>query len=147
MLIRSIEDKTHGAWRPGPGSVYPILRELVSGGDIRAKATRASGRTVYEITKKGSEHLGEVSGIVTEAAERFQDIKRIFYDLAEPDALAAICLKAVRTNAQILHELVESKPPKIDIKATKELLRELRSTLKQEQVWVDRDLSNARGRR
>jgi len=143
-LIRSIEDKTHGAWRPGPGSVYPILRELVSEGYIRAKATRTSGRTVYEITKKGSEHLGEVSRIVTEAAERFQDIKRIFYDLAEPDALAAMCLRAIRTNAQILHELVESKPPKINIMATKALLSELRSTLKQEQGWVDRDLSKVR---
>jgi len=144
-LIRSIEDRTHGAWRPGPGSVYPILRELVSEGYLReTKATRTSGRTVYEITEKGSERLGEVSMIITEAAERFQDIKRIFYDLAEPNALAAICMKAVKTNAQILKQLIESRPPKI--KATKALLMDLRSTLRQEQAWVDRELSRARRR-
>jgi DNA-binding PadR family transcriptional regulator len=145
-LIRSIEDKTHGAWRPGPGSVYPILRELVSEGYIRAKASRALGRTVYEITEKGSVRLSEASSIVTEAAERFQDIKRIFFDLAEPQALASICLKAVKTNAQMLHELVDSRPPKIDIREKKVLLNDIKSVLEQERAWVDRELSKARRR-
>jgi len=146
MLIRSIEDRTHGAWRPGPGSVYPILRELVSEGYIRAKATKGSGRTVYEITEKGSGRLSEVSSIITEAAERFQDIKRIFLDLAEPDALATICLKAVKTNAQILHELVDSRPPKIDLRDKRALLRDIKDTIEQERAWVDRALSKTRVR-
>lgn len=146
-LIRMVEAKTHGAWRPGPGSVYPILKELVSEGYLReAKVTKTSGRTVYEITERGGERMGEVSRIVTEAAERFQDLRRIFYDLAEPDMLAAICLKAIRANSQILRELVESRPPKIDSRAIKALLEDFRSTLRQEQAWVNRDLSKARRR-
>ena len=31
-LIREIEFKTEGAWRPGPGAVYPVLQKLVKEG-------------------------------------------------------------------------------------------------------------------
>jgi len=111
-----------------------------------AKVTKTSGRTIYEITERGSERMGEVSRIVTEAAGRFQDMRRIFYDLVEPAALTATCLKAIMANSQILRELVESRPPKIDSRAIKALLEELRGTLRQEQAWVERDLSKARRR-
>ena len=145
QLIRSIEEKSRGAWRPGPGSVYPILRELVSEGYLReVKPTKTSGRTVYEITEKGSERLGEVSRIITEAAEKLQDMKQILYDFAEPNSLAAMCLKGVRMNAQMLRKLVESKQSKMSPREKEALLMDLRNTLRQEKAWVDRRLSKTR---
>src|SRR5438552_3272151 len=35
-IIQDIDSKTEGAWRPGAGSLYPILKKLVSEGLIKA---------------------------------------------------------------------------------------------------------------
>src|SRR5438132_13484119 len=34
-IIQDIDSKTEGAWRPGAGSLYPILKKLVSEGLIK----------------------------------------------------------------------------------------------------------------
>jgi hypothetical protein len=34
-LINDMEFMTHGRWRPSPGSVYPLLEEMVTEGSIR----------------------------------------------------------------------------------------------------------------
>ena len=139
-LIKTIELKTHGAWRPGPGSVYPILKELLADGYLReAKAYKTLGKTTYEITKKGSERIGEVMKIVADAGQRLQEIRPIFLELAEPNATMTFCLGAVKANVQMIRELIESKPPKINSKATVTILRDLRSTLRQELVWIEKE--------
>src|SRR6266480_4188987 len=35
-IIQDIDSKTEGAWRPGAGSLYPILKKLVTEGLIKA---------------------------------------------------------------------------------------------------------------
>ena len=37
-IMRTIEDKTEGAWRPGPGTVYPLLRSLLKEGLLEKAA-------------------------------------------------------------------------------------------------------------
>jgi len=53
-----IEERTDGAWRPGPGAVYPALQRLVR----RGLATRRSAgrRQEYQITPDGRELLGRI---------------------------------------------------------------------------------------
>lgn len=51
-LMQDIENMTQGWWRPSPGSIYPLLEQLVSEGLIRK---RDDGR--YELTDKASEEL------------------------------------------------------------------------------------------
>lgn len=56
-LIRAIEEKTGGAWRPSPGSVYPTLQQLV---DEELIAPTGDGRrTEYELTDTGRAYLAE----------------------------------------------------------------------------------------
>jgi DNA-binding PadR family transcriptional regulator len=50
-LIQRVEDKSGGAWRPSPGSVYPTLQLLEDEGLVRA--TDREGKRVYEITDDG----------------------------------------------------------------------------------------------
>lgn len=50
-IIRSLEEASHGMWRPSPGSVYPMLQlleeeELVTGRD-------ENGKKVYSLTDAG----------------------------------------------------------------------------------------------
>src|SRR5438309_9904452 len=56
-IIQDIDSKTEGAWRPGAGSLYPILKKLVSEGLIKADPEPSSDATlrVHQITPKGVE--------------------------------------------------------------------------------------------
>ena len=58
-ILREIESKTEGSWRPGAGSIYPILKELVAEGYIRAEPHKkaATSQRVYDITPEGKKFL------------------------------------------------------------------------------------------
>src|SRR3954452_7141031 len=51
QLMQEIEQRSDGAWRPSPGSVYPALQQLEDDGLVRAG--QADGRRVYELTDAG----------------------------------------------------------------------------------------------
>jgi DNA-binding PadR family transcriptional regulator len=50
-IIQRIEEKSEGAWRPSPGSVYPTLQLLEDEGLV--EATERDGKRVFEITDAG----------------------------------------------------------------------------------------------
>jgi DNA-binding PadR family transcriptional regulator len=55
-LIKELEERTGGAYRPSPGVVYPTLSLLEDEGFIR-QAGADTGRKLYEITDEGREAL------------------------------------------------------------------------------------------
>ncbi len=76
-LIEEVDRMTHGHWRPSPGSVYPLLEELVQSGAV---VKRPDGR--YEVSARSrdeytsfrgwmgsprtpGEMVGEISGYVS----------------------------------------------------------------------------------
>jgi DNA-binding PadR family transcriptional regulator len=50
-LMQRIEEKTSGAWKPSPGSVYPTLQFLEDEGLVAA--TTSDGKRTYELTESG----------------------------------------------------------------------------------------------
>jgi DNA-binding PadR family transcriptional regulator len=50
-ISRQIAERTDGAWRPGPGAIYPALRALVDRG--LARTVRNDRRLEYRITPRG----------------------------------------------------------------------------------------------
>jgi DNA-binding PadR family transcriptional regulator len=56
-LMDEIEQRSNGAWRPSPGSVYPTLLQLEDEGLIRAEA--GEGRTPYTLTEAGTAYVEE----------------------------------------------------------------------------------------
>jgi DNA-binding PadR family transcriptional regulator len=54
-IMQELEQRSEGAWRPSPGSVYPALSQLEDEGLIRAVET--DGRKLFEITDAGREQL------------------------------------------------------------------------------------------
>jgi len=48
-----LEEKSHGLWRPSPGSVYPTLQLLEEKGDVTS--VEDNGKKVYTLTKSGKE--------------------------------------------------------------------------------------------
>ncbi|QDZ16595.1 PadR family transcriptional regulator [Humibacter ginsenosidimutans] len=51
QIIAEIEQRSGGAWKPSPGSVYPTLQLLADEGLIGAEA--ADGRKTYSLTDEG----------------------------------------------------------------------------------------------
>lgn len=54
-MIQVLDERTHGAWKPSPGSVYPALSLLEDEGLIAADA--ASGKRRFSLTDAGREAL------------------------------------------------------------------------------------------
>lgn len=56
-LMDGVQAVTRGWWRPTPGSIYPLLREMTEGGIVRKLD---DGR--YELTEKGKSQAGGFFG-------------------------------------------------------------------------------------
>src|SRR6202142_2682526 len=72
-VIQRLEEKTSGAWRPGPGSGYPTLQLLEDEGLVRS--TERDSKRVYEITEPGR----------AEATRRIEEAGGTPWDLAGRD--------------------------------------------------------------
>ncbi len=63
QIIQLIAERSGGAWKPSPGSIYPTLQQLEDEGLVRAES--AEGRRVFALTEEGrtyaSEHPDELS--------------------------------------------------------------------------------------
>lgn len=75
-LIKELEERTGGAYRPSPGVIYPTLSLLEDEGFIRPTSPEAA-RKLFEITPEGRAALEQnrasvdaVFGRMAEAAER-----------------------------------------------------------------------------
>jgi DNA-binding PadR family transcriptional regulator len=63
QLISQIAERSGGAWKPSPGSIYPTLQQLEDEGLVRAETDGA--RRTYVLTEDGrtyvAEHADEVA--------------------------------------------------------------------------------------
>ena len=57
QLMQEIEERSDGAWRPSPGSVYPTLQQLEDEGLV--VTVERDGRKLLELTDLGRERLAE----------------------------------------------------------------------------------------
>jgi DNA-binding PadR family transcriptional regulator len=69
-VMQRLEAKSEGAWRPSPGSVYPMLQLLEDEGLVRS--TERDGKRVFEVTDEGR----------AEAAARIEEAGGAPWDLA-----------------------------------------------------------------
>jgi DNA-binding PadR family transcriptional regulator len=56
-IIRTLEERNNGMYKPSPGSVYPTLQMLEEGGYLSSE--QVEGKKVYTITDTGRELLKE----------------------------------------------------------------------------------------
>ena len=75
-VMNALEERTHGCYRPSPGSVYPTLQWLEDEGLVRIE--EADGKKVYHVTEAGRQFLAEHRSTVDEIFDRVADtIKRV----------------------------------------------------------------------
>jgi DNA-binding PadR family transcriptional regulator len=65
-IMREIERRTNGYWRPSPGSVYPLLAWLQDNGLVREVSAQEEGVRRYELTEDGRRFLKEQRRLYTQ---------------------------------------------------------------------------------
>ena len=133
-LIREIEAKTDGAWRPGPGAVYPVLQKLVKQGLVSVKKRSKDGSTqiLYEITPKGLSHIADSKKAMRTSTERMSLMSALFVDLMESDDLVRFVLNSFDLQTQLLRMIVESDKSNLSVQDKLFLLRQYRLNLERE---------------
>ena len=61
QLIREIEERTNGRWKPSAGSIYPTLQLLADEGIIQAH--ESDGRKTYSLTQSGRAEAEAADGL------------------------------------------------------------------------------------
>ena len=93
QLMDGVESVTRGWWRPTPGSIYPLLKEMTDQGIVKKLD---DGR--YELTAKGRAQLhgslppplrrartvGAVVGQMQGLVSNMEDVKRAGHESLEP---------------------------------------------------------------
>jgi DNA-binding PadR family transcriptional regulator len=74
-IIQEIAERSGGAWRPSPGSVYPTLSQLEDEGLVRVE--QSEGRRVVHLTEAGTtyveEHRAELDAVWASIGQESDD--------------------------------------------------------------------------
>ncbi len=140
-IAQDIEEKTEGAWRPAPGSLYPMLRKLETQGLIRAKSgsTKRSSETeqrVYEITPNGLTWLNEGKQMFINASHKWSSFRSIFMELLDPQDASRFFAEGSRMQLEGSREIVESKFGSLLPSEIESLLREYELNLERQLNWT-----------
>lgn len=139
-LIRSIGTKTGGAWRPGAGSIYPILKELVAEKFIKEKAGKESERSqrVYHVTSEGRKYLEHSHEMMMKAGKDWEATRSIMIDLIDPDHVPTIVPHMASGQFAFLRQIIELKKDRIPKQEIKLMLKEYALNLERQMSWTNR---------
>lgn len=146
-ILQDIESKTEGAWRPGVGSVYPILKKLREGGYIQAKEKgSAENRRVYGITEKGSELMKGRGEMLSSSSQRWMAMRRLFFDMLDPAGVRSMVIDGSRKQFEITRELLETRRGALSATEADFMLREYSINLERQLEWTRNQLREMRPR-
>ena len=97
-LIRELEQRSGGMWRPSPGSVYPTLQMLEEEGLVSSE--EQDGKRVFSLTDAGKTELEERRARGGEAPWQFGPMSEGIGQLREAAfQLAAAAMQVARTGS------------------------------------------------
>ena len=136
-ILQDIDSKTEGAWRPGPGSVYPLLKKLVKDGMIKVTPSGDSEQHVYRITPKGQEQLGEARQMFAETGKKWTSMRRVFMELMDVKDIGPFFVDGTRAHFQIAQDIMESKFKNLPESEARFILREYALNLERQLEWCN----------
>jgi DNA-binding PadR family transcriptional regulator len=142
-LLQEIESKTEGVWRPGAGSIYPILKELVRGGYIRAEPQqKKTGKPqhVYQITPEGRALLQRSSEMFLKTGQNWGAMRSIIVELVDPKNIPTMFTHMTTGQFAFLRGILESKRDKIPQREIRFMLKEYALNLERQLDWTKRAL-------
>jgi DNA-binding PadR family transcriptional regulator len=136
-IIQRIDERTEGAWKPGAGTMYPLLKSLSREGLVKApgRARRGVSKT-YSLTPKGRGELEEVRKVITGAGRKEPVMSRLFSDILPGSVLVPVMVRRFRDGADMLKQ----KAAEIPAEERPPILKELRAVLEAQIDWIDSQL-------
>ena len=147
QIMQNIEESTDGAWRPGPGTIYPLMKSLVDERLVRPSHGTGKAATVsYSITEAGEGELAEMRRAMVSFGRKEQFIMRLVSDLMPAESLVSILLNRSRDGADFLRCKIAELPAPAKIEA----LREVELISESQLGWARSELTKSgplKGRR
>ncbi len=133
-IMRTIGERSDGAWRPGAGTVYPLLKDMAKDGLVKQLDSNAKeGRKAYSMTEKGRLELEEMQRTIASVGRREQAMMRFFVDVLPATAFASMVVRRGRDMVDILREKIGEVPqPERDA-----ILREMRVIFENQLSWIN----------
>ena len=146
-ILQDIEGKTDGAWRPGVGSVYPVLKKLLASGYIQTDERGSSeNRRVYSITPKGVEEMRERGDMFASSWQRWTAMRRLFFDMLDPAGISNMFVEGSRKQFEMAKELLEARRDAMSRNDMDFMLREYSLNLERQLDWTQNQLRDLRGK-
>jgi DNA-binding PadR family transcriptional regulator len=146
-ILQDIDGKTDGAWRPGVGSVYPILKRLLANGYIQAvEKGSVENRRVYSITPKGTEEMKERGEMMASSSQRWMAMRRLFFDMLDPAGMSNMFVEGSKKQFEMVKELLEARRDSMSRNDIDFMLREYSLNLERQLDWTQVQIRDLRGR-
>jgi DNA-binding PadR family transcriptional regulator len=141
-LLKDIDCKTEGGWRPGPGSVYPMLKKLLLRGYIKVDVLKDGERPrrLYSITQKGIAHLRETKNMFADMSQRWGSIRCLFVDMIETEHIPKFLIDGFKQYFELAHEIVKSRGSSLNPNELAYVLKEYSLNLEREVYWAQNTL-------
>jgi DNA-binding PadR family transcriptional regulator len=98
-LQEEVRRSSAGAWKPGPGSIYFMIKELRDRELIVELPAKGGTTRRYVVSNKGKAELAKMKGTVENETKKQLELWAYYCDLAERKKLAA-SLRNLATGAQ-----------------------------------------------
>jgi DNA-binding PadR family transcriptional regulator len=142
-IIQDIQTKTEGAWNPGAGSIYPILKKLVSEGLIKAETPGpAEDRHVFQITPKGAQTLKEMKENFANFGQRWSSLRGLFMDMIDPEKTIPFVIEGSLKQFEFVQHVVKSRMDALPSSEIDYLLKEYKLNLERQLSWTNQTLSD-----
>lgn len=108
-ILKEITEKTHGAWTPSKGTIYPLLTKLEKDNLIQINKVEQRSKTVYETTEKGIEQLKNVRKHAKEMEEKINQFRNMLSEIINEEKS-----EIINTMLQIRKLVIELSQPRHD---------------------------------
>jgi DNA-binding PadR family transcriptional regulator len=133
-IIRKIDERTDGAWRPGPGTMYPLLKGLVADGLAKAPTgVSAAGTRSYAITSRGRQELSKMRESLASMGRKERVIGRLFSDLLPAASFVPAMVNRYKEGIELFRQKVSEVPqPERDA-----YMKDMRLFMESQIAWID----------
>lgn len=110
-IMQRIEDRTEGAWRPGPGTIYPLLKCLVSEKLVTPSHKESkTSRVSYTMTPAGERELVAMRTEMGSFGRKDRVIVQLASDLIPSRILVPVLLNRARDGGEFLRAKIAELP-------------------------------------
>jgi DNA-binding PadR family transcriptional regulator len=120
-IIRRLEERSGGLWRPSAGSVYPMLQQLEDEELVTSETESQGGKRVYQLTDSGREQASQATDLpwgrpgvggpaveVRDAVGAIQAAARQVVAVGSPEQLERATALLTETRQKLYQLLAES---------------------------------------